>query len=412
MFSVVVSDGAGTAPRSHEGARFACEYMAPRLLENGLELRRRSLHRSQLEARLREQLQGLRACLAGLGGALPDFHCTLAMAVLSDSGGFFCQVGDSIALSSRFRVVRDGELDFFPESETQIFLPDRGEYANETHFITEKDWTAHVRIHPLEPNLDALLVMTDGAMDVALVRGRVFRGFLSNLVGQLLTMPKAEERDRLLGEWLDDPRSHKATGDDKTMFIAMPLASTRYAEQKFVIDDDRELRAPPPHTRATTTPTADVALARAILKPPARDRVDISRRLGGALLLVFAFAWLLAALFGGNSPRLEFEEGKDEVTFSAWGGKTVTLRLVRGENAVIESIRIRPEGGAIEVWYTGGRCYSRQKLTKQSPQCKLYLRPRKMGREAEVELEVDYRESAGGAVRTAQLKVRAVRKEP
>jgi hypothetical protein len=408
LFSVVVSDGAGSAPRSHEGARLACEHMAPRLLEIGLELRGRSLSRSKLEFSLREQLQQLRERIAALGGALSDFHCTLAMAVLGDSGGFVCQVGDSIALSSRFRAVRDGELDFFPESDTRVFMPERGEYANETHFITEKDWTEHLRVSPLEPGLDSLFVMTDGAMDLAMVRGRVFRGFLSNLVGQLLTMPKPEERDRLLAEWLDDPRTRKATGDDKTMFIAMPLASTRYAGHKFVINTDRDPPIPAPRTPGRSMTYVPVRAPVLPRRPP--DPAEIFRRIASALVLVLVFAWALAAIGNWNSPRLEFEDGEDEVEFSAWEGKTITLRLVAGEMAVIESIRIEPED-EIESRNTGRRCRPQLSLTTESPRCQLYLRAKKSGREAEADVEVVYRNLGRGMARSAEIEVRAVRKE-
>lgn len=408
MFSVVVSDGAGSAPRSHEGARLACEHLAPRILEIGLELQRRSLHRSKLEARLREHLQQLRERIAGLGGALSDFHCTLAMGVLGNAGGFVCQVGDSIALSSRFRAVRDGLLDFFPESDTQVFMPDRGEYANETHFITEKDWTEHLRVHPLEPGLDSLLVMTDGAMDVAMVRGRVFRGFLSNLVGQLLTMPKAEERDRLLGEWLDDPRTRKATGDDKTMFIAMPLASTRYAGHKFVINTDRDVRDTLPRRQVPAPPR--IPEPRTSRPPPPVDPLEKLRRIASALILVLLFAWVFISISNWNSTRLEFEGGKEEVEFSAWEGKTLTLRLVKGEMAVIDSIRIDPEG-ALEFRNTGRSCRAHLSLTVESPECRLYLRPKKPGRKASADVEVVYREFGRGVARSAEIEVRAVRKE-
>jgi protein phosphatase 2C-like protein len=405
-FSVVVSDGAGTAARSHEGARLACEYLAPRLLEIGQALRDRTLSRSTLEATLRKPLRELRDRLAGLGGALSDFHCTLAMAVLGDTGGFVCQVGDSIALSSRFRAMNGGELDFFPESDTQIFLPERGEYANETHFITEEDWTEHLRVHLLEPNLDSLLVMTDGAMDVALVRGRVFRGFLSNLVGQLLTMPKTEERDRLLGEWLDDPRTRKATGDDKTLFVAMPLASLRYAGHKFVIDSDRELRSAP--TRLPVSKARETPVTRPIVRQPPRRQVDRVSRFAGGILIVIAFVWALFSIGDRDPTRLEFAQSQDDVEFSAWGGKTLTLRLVRGNKAVIERVLIDPEG-EIEFRYTGGRCYPGRALTTSSPQCQLYLRSTMAGREGEAEIEIKYRDVARDRSHSVQIEVRAIR---
>ena len=87
-------------------------------------------------------------------GPLNDFHCTMVMCLLTGRGGYVAQVGDSIGLTTKFQYISDGTrevLDFFPSKHVQFFEPERGEYVNETHFITEQDWSEHLRIAEMNP---------------------------------------------------------------------------------------------------------------------------------------------------------------------------------------------------------------------------------------------------------------------
>jgi len=161
---------------------------AKRFVEEGME-------HVFITGRRKDALEEVRARLTEMDGPLSDFHCTLAACVLAEHRGFVCQVGDSIVLSTTFLKTegdRGTQWDFFPDQGTRLFIPDRGEYVNETHFITEPDWLKHLRVSTIDADgVDALFLMTDGAMDVAMVKGKVFRGFLSNLIGKLLTLPSA-----------------------------------------------------------------------------------------------------------------------------------------------------------------------------------------------------------------------------
>jgi serine/threonine protein phosphatase PrpC len=256
VIGAAVSDGAGSAAQSHVGARITCEIMAECMLEVGIKLQHCGVGADYVRERIERGLCAVRDSLSRMSHKLSDYHCTLVACVLTDHAGYVCQLGDSVALCTGFAGIDDldnREIDFFPDSRSRLFQPDRGEYANETHFITEPDWAIHLRITPLDmANLDALMLMSDGAMDVATSRGKVFRGFLSNLIGKLLTLPAVADRERLLTEWLADSRSHRATADDKTMFVAIRAAHLKLANKRFRVDSDSTAPEIPAGTEAPT----------------------------------------------------------------------------------------------------------------------------------------------------------------
>ncbi len=221
----VISDGAGTASHAELGSRTTCQVMASWMLGIGQAMAAEPHDDARIEQKVAAGIERVRATMLASGAALRDQHCTFVACVLTDRTGFVCQVGDSIAISTRFEQAAGqerGKIDFFPDRSTEIFQVDRGDYVNETHFITEPDWRSHLRVRSFEtPAIDAMLIMSDGAMEIATTGGKVFRGFLSNLVALLLTLDDANERDATLDGWLADRRTFPTTGDDKTMLIAI-----------------------------------------------------------------------------------------------------------------------------------------------------------------------------------------------
>ena len=248
VVAAAIADGAGSASRSHVGARIACEMMAPCMLEIGIKVQNAGVSGEYVRERIVRSLIEVRERLSHMSHKLSDYHSTLVACVLTDAGGYVCQIGDSVALSTSFVGADDRddrELDFFPDSKCRLFQPDRGEYANETHFITETDWASHLRITPIDiSHIDAMVLMSDGAMDIATCKGEVFRGFLSNLIGKLLTVPLPQERERILTDWLADSRAHRATADDKTLFVAIRAKHLRLAHKPFRADVLRSDQAP------------------------------------------------------------------------------------------------------------------------------------------------------------------------
>lgn len=255
VVAAVVSDGAGTAERADVGSRATADFMADRLLRIGEDLLVARLSPDMVAQSLAQGIEALRAHLESTGAPLRDFHCTLAGCVLTGRDSYVCQLGDSIAVTARFAEVSERRIDLFPDAETRIFDAERGEYSNETHFVTEPEWRDHLRVLPLPSARDAVLLMTDGAMDIAVRRHAVFRGFLSNLVAKLIELPGREERNATINDWLADPRTFPITGDDKTMFVAIRASAALKRDAEIYLGDapapDDEARARPalPQTR-------------------------------------------------------------------------------------------------------------------------------------------------------------------
>lgn len=224
IVAAVVSDGAGTARKSQHGSRMAADFLSRSLLLIGEDIRTNQLSKNEITQRLIGEIDQLRNKLDPAGGSLRDYHCTLVGCLIMPGCGFICQIGDSIALATRFAIVgsdSSSSVDYFPDNGTHWYEVERGEYANETHFLTESDWRKHLRVSPIPDDVDAVVMMTDGAMDVATTKGKVFRGFLSNLIGRIIATSPRAERQKIIGDWLADHQTHRLTGDDKTIFTAI-----------------------------------------------------------------------------------------------------------------------------------------------------------------------------------------------
>lgn len=236
IVSAIVSDGAGSALRSAEGSKITAEFMVTWMLHIGEDVQSGILPLAQVRDRLMAGIIELRKLLIAKGDSIKDFHCTLVGCLILPSGGMICQIGDSIAFSSKAILVGENEVDFFPPGQTKKYEVDRGEYSNETHFVTESNWHQHLRIEPLPDTFDSVVLMTDGAMDIATLNGVVFRGFLSNLIGNLLNNDDRERRGSIIDEWLADTKTYPVTADDKTVFIAIRRECVAFSKLTPIVD--------------------------------------------------------------------------------------------------------------------------------------------------------------------------------
>lgn len=233
VVAVVVSDGAGSAESSREGARTCVRIMSRQLLDIGQNkqeaIARVLAHdveaREDLLAHVVGGLEQVRQSLENIGGELRQYAHTFTGLVMTPRGGLIVQIGDSPAVLAGAREVvgPDGEkeVDFF--ADHRILLPAGGEYANETHFVTQSDWRARLSPNAIPPGrFGAILLMSDGAGALAIHRKRIFRPFINALVGRLLEAKERRERDAIISEVLNDPRCDEATGDDKTLVVMYP----------------------------------------------------------------------------------------------------------------------------------------------------------------------------------------------
>lgn len=264
----VVSDGAGTATRAATGSRTTTREVAHALLGLAETSPGGVVGIAAFQATLEASILDVRRQFESSGAPLRDYHCTLVACLLTSDAGYVAQVGDSIALITRFvEVETDGltEVDYFADDQCRLLAPERGEYANETHFITEPDWQLHLRVAELPPKTDAVFLMTDGAMDVAMTGRKVFRGFLSNMVGGLATIDSRAERDALMHAWLDARQAHRVTGDDKSLVALIRSDARSMAQLPVYLGPgpaiappivDPPIEPPEPRSATATAPTA------------------------------------------------------------------------------------------------------------------------------------------------------------
>jgi hypothetical protein len=241
----VVSDGAGTARRSGEGAQLTTRLISQHMLDAAASWQQREPSAAEVKQAFGAAVELVRATLASMGDELADFNCTVVAWLATPCAGFVAQIGDSIAISTQFSVPADGStLDFFPPHYSRLYVADRGEYANETRFLTEPDWRDHLRIERVPEGADAIFLMSDGTMDVVLQHGKVFRGFLSNLMAKLLGESSASRRDETIHAWLSDRQTDAVTADDKTLFVAVRQARLGLAGHAFFCGEDNAMMTP------------------------------------------------------------------------------------------------------------------------------------------------------------------------
>jgi hypothetical protein len=217
---LAVADGAGSRPRSAEGATLAVGMGVARLVEV---FRERGLPKSGAawHALLRGEYEGIvssfRGAIARLGPDPKEFAATLTLAVLAPPWVGIVRLGDGFVVA---RARDDSGAD---QLHLVSFPPPAGEYVNETFFLTSTEALREVEIDCVyDEGLTALLVASDGLIPPGVQRSDGSwlpnRSFLDPVLAAL-TGPRTDpaEVPRLL---LDD-RISSLSGDDKTLLVAL-----------------------------------------------------------------------------------------------------------------------------------------------------------------------------------------------
>jgi hypothetical protein len=211
---MAAADGAGSAERSGEGAHTAVtvvlDFLATALAADqpGDASEWQLLYGYAYE-RARQAIERL-AENAGLPARA--FATTLLCASLSDAGLATAQVGDGLA------IVADSEGAWHVAA-----APQRGEYANETHFLTQPDLAVRLEAACWPGPLQAAVVMTDGLMRLVLdmQRGTPHAPFFEPLLAFAAGVNDEAEGGDQLGAFLNSERVNARTDDDKTLVMAV-----------------------------------------------------------------------------------------------------------------------------------------------------------------------------------------------
>jgi hypothetical protein len=209
-----VCDGAGSQPLSHLGAaafsRQVVQFLADRPVADLLD------DPASLEPAVADAVAAARETLAAEaeanGADLGHYAATLVGVIAHAAGGAFFHIGDGQAVA-----------DYGDDREPALSLPENGEYANETYFATGEAWREHLRITPFPSGARRLALMSDGAASFVLDRGQraLFGAFIDPVCAWLADTTEAEAAHAGLQATLDDPRTHRITGDDKTLLLAL-----------------------------------------------------------------------------------------------------------------------------------------------------------------------------------------------
>lgn len=214
----VVCDGAGSQPRSHEGAQAlsaeVVAFVAGRVRDASIAP---SASLDAMTACARDAIAAARAALFERatrdGAELAHFAATLVGVIADREGGWFFHVGDGVGAA----------LD--EAGACTVSLPENGEYANETYFVTGDAWEAHLRVSPIAGPVASVLLMSDGAMPFAMAKDLAapYRAFFDPVARYLASVDAEMGSQALLGT-LSDPRTDTITSDDKTLLVALRRA--------------------------------------------------------------------------------------------------------------------------------------------------------------------------------------------
>lgn len=200
----VVCDGAGSAAYSEHGADWVANGLADRLAN--LTTEPDEEHLAALVERVRGDVL-MQAQERGL--AAGDFACTVLAAWLGATGSVVLHIGDGVAALT-------------VDDEQHFSLPENGEYANQTWFLTSEDWREHLRISKFAGRATQLVMMSDGVQPFALNRrgNALFAPFMDPVLSYLRQVPEVKGSEAICAT-LDDPRTWAITGDDKTLLVAL-----------------------------------------------------------------------------------------------------------------------------------------------------------------------------------------------
>jgi len=211
----VVCDGAGSRALSHIGAQAVSSGVVARLQQlEGADAPLSALPEAEFARAVGDAVAQVREALqkeAGDNGVeLSAYSCTLVGAVATAQGGRFFHIGDGLAVAEH------------ADAPSVVSLPENGEYANETYFVSGEQWREHLRFTAFGETATRVALMSDGAMPFAMAKGNggLFKPFMDPVEAYLAGVTEDEGSAALAGT-LGDPRTYGITSDDKTLLIAL-----------------------------------------------------------------------------------------------------------------------------------------------------------------------------------------------
>jgi hypothetical protein len=220
-----VADGAGSAKYADIGAKLAVETVLEYLagVEEWLQKRKHFWESTQeplseseaikfFTKTLNKVVTALSAQAQRGGYSIDDLACTLLVVIATPEWVAAMQIGDG------FIVVR-------PQQEDHILLfpPDKGEYINETTFVTSANALDGMKVGVRSLKPEFICASTDGLERVAIRMSdnTPFTPFFQPLQEYLQESSHPEQEDEYLMSFLDSDRLNARTDDDKTLLLCL-----------------------------------------------------------------------------------------------------------------------------------------------------------------------------------------------
>jgi hypothetical protein len=215
-----VSDGAGSAGRSQDGAHRSVEAALAGLeaLCQGVLPGDEAGWQAAIRSLFDEIQQELIALADAAGAPLNDFSATLTCALVTAEWLVVGQIGDGIAVAESATSANGMEYPLF-----LIARPQRGEYANETFFLTQPDAARSVIVYATRRPVRTLALATDGLLRLAirLPGYEPHSGFFKPLFAFAREATNETLAQAELAAFLASERVCMRTDDDKTLLLAV-----------------------------------------------------------------------------------------------------------------------------------------------------------------------------------------------
>jgi len=219
-FVGVVCDGAGSAEQGQAGAQFLAravtEGVAGALASGCLTHSGGPGTVEQLQDIVRGARDALSRIAASEQRVLRDFASTLVGCFSTPLGGCFFHIGDGFAVQRAGAGAAAGS--------GAISLPENGEFADQTYFVTDESWCEHLRVTPLGAVHPGCVIglMSDGTASFAIDRART--GFFGPFIDPVVTFLRktgGDDGSLALQNLLEGEKTFAITGDDKTLLLAL-----------------------------------------------------------------------------------------------------------------------------------------------------------------------------------------------
>jgi hypothetical protein len=218
--ALVASDGAGTAEYADVGSTTVAKQFADALIQLASRLTTKKPGEWVIDSVLGSIIE-IRTNLRSAAATdnLKAYHCTLVACLIGPTGGFAIHIGDGAIFGGVTTNGASTTIDL--SGDIFVSAPHNGEYANETVFITERDWIRNLRIQPI-PKLDWVMLGTDGGMALAMSNDTTPKtGFVAPVLNEIIKTAAQGKQDISLENILSDKQADRLTNDDKTLVVAI-----------------------------------------------------------------------------------------------------------------------------------------------------------------------------------------------